>query len=52
MNDCEINVQQWSKGDILNSEREFTEDLDRNKHPSLKTVSRTSYRGSQITKSD
>lgn len=46
------NVQQWSQGDIVESEREFTEDLDRNKHPSLKTVSRTCYRGSRTTKSD
>lgn len=51
MNDCKINVQQWSKGDILKSQSEFTEDLDRKKHPSLKTVSRTFYRGSSVTQS-
>lgn len=55
MNNCKINVQ-WSQGDILKSEREFTSvrvrDLGRNKHPSLKTVSRTFYRGSSITRLD
>lgn len=35
MKDCKINVQQWSEGDILKRERDFTEDPDRDKNPSL-----------------
>lgn len=48
--DCKISIQQWSEGEILKSERDLTEDLDWNMHPSLKIVSRTFYRGSRTTK--
>jgi len=50
--DCKKNMRRWSEEKILKSERDLSEDLDRNMHPSLKIVSRTFYRGSSITKLD